>query len=192
MKKGIRGHDIRADGIENLSLLAQEYGIEYLQLVLEKSVDGFKTGDYTEEYAISLKNQLKGTKIAVLGSYINPSNPNDMELKADIEKFNHYNARYGQAQKVVNMALKYLYCCDNIDEQTRIKFDPCHMPLDQYTLAWYFLQGRNLFLEWSYLNQKQYETISIDIRTILGNDVLRAELVIWEGMKSKIVVLKPR
>ena len=90
------------------------------------------------------------------------------------------------------MAFKYLYCCDNIDEQTRIKFDPCHMPLDQYTLAWYFQQGRNLFLEWSYLNQEQYETISTDIRTILGNDTLRAELVIWEGMKSKIVDLKPR
>ena len=87
MKKGIRGHDIRADGIENLSLLAKEYGIEYLQLVLEKSVDGFKTGDYTEEYAISLKNQLKGTKIAVLGSYINPSNQNDTDLEIDIEKF---------------------------------------------------------------------------------------------------------
>ncbi len=111
---------------------------------------------------------------------------------ADIEKFNHYNARYGQAQKVINMAFKYLFCCDNFDKQTRIKFDPCHMPLDQYTLAWYFLQGRNLFLEWSYLNQKQYETISIDIRTILGNDVLRAELVIWEVMKPKIVNLKSK
>lgn len=111
---------------------------------------------------------------------------------ADIKEYNHYEARYGQAQKVINMAFKYLFCCDNFDEQTRIKFDSCHMPLDQYTLAWYFLQGRNLFLEWSYLNQKQYETISIDIRTILGNDVLRAELVIWEGMKSKIVDLKPR
>lgn len=54
---------------------------------------------------------------------------------ADIEKHNHYKARYGQAQKVVNMAFKYLYCCDNIDEQTKAKFDPCHMPLDQYTLA---------------------------------------------------------
>ena len=26
-----------------------------------------------------------------------------------------YNARYGQAQKVVNMAFKYLYCCDGAE-----------------------------------------------------------------------------
>jgi hypothetical protein len=90
------------------------------------------------------------------------------------------------------MAFKYLFCCDNIDEQIRIKFDPCHMPLDQYTLAWYFQQGKDLFLEWSYLSQEQYETISTDIRTILGNDVLRAELVIWEVMKPKIINLKSK
>ena len=109
---------------------------------------------------------------------------------SDIYKNNHYKARYGQAQKVINMTFKYLYCCDNIDRQTRNGFNPCHMPLDQFTLAWYFLQGRNLFLEWSYLNQNQYETISSDIRTILGNDTLRSEFVIWEEMKQKIVDLK--
>lgn len=87
MKKGIRGHDIRAEGLRNISLLAKEHDIDYLQLVLEKSIDGFKTGDFTEEYAVSLKNQLGETKIAVLGSYINPSNPNDDELLFDINKF---------------------------------------------------------------------------------------------------------
>ena len=144
------------------------------------------------------KNQGAFLKLAKsIQAYFNDDKPFDHNswcnsFIADIEKYNHYNARYGQAQKVVNMAFKYLYCCDNIDEQTRIKFDPCHMPLDQYTLAWYFLQGRNLFLEWSYLNQEQYETISTDIRTILGNDTLRAELVIWEGMKPKIINLKSK
>ena len=87
MKKGIRGHDIRAEGLRNISLLAKEHDIDYLQLVLEKSIDGFKTGDFTEEYAVSLKNQLGETKIAILGSYINPSNPNDDELLFDINKF---------------------------------------------------------------------------------------------------------
>lgn len=32
--------------------------------------------------------------------------------------------------------------------------------------------------------------ISSDIRTILGNDTLRSEFVIWEEMKQKIVDLK--
>lgn len=87
MKKGIRGHDIRGFGLENISFIAKEYGIDYLQLVLEKSVDGFVTGNFSERYAKILKKQLNDTKIAVLGSYINPSNPNDDELQADIEKF---------------------------------------------------------------------------------------------------------
>lgn len=87
MKRGIRGHDIRACGIENLSRAAQEQNIRYLQLVLEKSIDGFKTGDFTEEYAEKIKKQLGNIKVAILGSYINPSNPDDVGLRADIEKF---------------------------------------------------------------------------------------------------------
>lgn len=87
MKRGIRGHDIRARGIENMSLSAKENNIEYLQLVLEKSIDGFKTGDFSEEYAEKIKGQLGDAKVAILGSYINPSNPDDSELKADIDKF---------------------------------------------------------------------------------------------------------
>ena len=43
--------------------------------------------DTFREFAVSLKNQLNETKIAVLGSYINPSNSNDTELDNDIAKF---------------------------------------------------------------------------------------------------------
>lgn len=85
MKKGIRGHDIRAKGLENICDLAKKYNIEYLQLVLEKSVDGFSVGNFTAQYATSLKKQLEDIKIAVLGSYIKPSNPDDFELNADVE-----------------------------------------------------------------------------------------------------------
>ena len=87
MKKGIRGHDIRACGLENICITAKDNDIEYLQLVLEKSIGGFKTGEFSNPYAISLKNQLENMKIAILGSYINPSNPDDNQLQADIEKF---------------------------------------------------------------------------------------------------------
>ncbi len=87
MKKGIRGHDIRATGIENISLSAKEHGIGYLQLVLEKSIEGFKTGDFSEEYAKEIKRQLGDTEVAILGSYINPSNPDEDGLATDIAKF---------------------------------------------------------------------------------------------------------
>lgn len=87
MKKGIRGHDIRDCGLKNTCITAKDNDIEYLQLVIEKSVDGFKTGDFSEQYAISLKNQINDMRIAILGSYINPSNPDDKQLQTDIEKF---------------------------------------------------------------------------------------------------------
>lgn len=87
MKKGIRGHDIRACGLENICTTAKNNGIEYLQLVLERSIDGFKKGDFSQSYADSVKNRLKNMKIAILGSYINPSNPDDGQLQEDIDKF---------------------------------------------------------------------------------------------------------
>ncbi len=87
MKKGIRGHDVEISGLENISKRCKKQGISYLQLVLERSVDDFKIGDFSNEYATSIKEQLGDIKIAILGSYIDPSNPNDDELKLDIEKF---------------------------------------------------------------------------------------------------------
>ncbi len=87
MKKGIRGHDAPVNGLINICNWCKRNDISYLQLVLEKTVDGFKFGDFTEEYANSIKEQLGEIKISVLGSYINPTNPNYDELRFDIERF---------------------------------------------------------------------------------------------------------
>ena len=87
MKKGIRAHDVRAKGLDNICACCRENDIEYIQLVLEKSIDGFKLGDFSEDYANKLKSKIRDTKIAILGSYINPSNPDTEALKADVDKF---------------------------------------------------------------------------------------------------------
>ena len=87
MKKGIRGHDVEAAGLKNIAQKCREQGIEYLQLVFEKSIDGFQYGQYTKEYAESIKTDLGDRKIAVLGSYINPSDPNEETLSESIAKF---------------------------------------------------------------------------------------------------------
>lgn len=42
---------------------------------------------------------------------------------------------YGQAQKIINMAFKYLYCIETIDREC---FKNCHMPLDSFTLEWIY------------------------------------------------------
>lgn len=47
---------------------------------------------------------------------------------------------YGQAQKLINMAFKYLYCIyykfGKLEEH-RALFDACHMPLDSFSLEWF-------------------------------------------------------
>ena len=73
IKKGIRGHDVRAEGLGNIVTKMSEYGMDYIQLVLERSIPGFAQGAFTPEYAEEIRASLGETKIAVLGSYINPS-----------------------------------------------------------------------------------------------------------------------
>lgn len=87
MKKGIRGHDVSAQGLKNVVNRCRELQFSELQLVLEKSNPDFTFGQFSEEYANELKNDLGEMHIAVLGSYINPSATNEAELKTGMEKF---------------------------------------------------------------------------------------------------------
>ena len=86
MKKGIRGHDVRAQGIPAICEMMKDNGMEYIQLVLERSI-GFKPGEYTDELANSVAEQLGDTKIAILGSYINPSATDPAVREGEINKF---------------------------------------------------------------------------------------------------------
>ena len=107
----------------------------------------------------------------------------------DISRYNKYDARYGQVQKVVNMAFKYLYCCEGAEDYPDM-FEPCHMPLDQYTLAWLFSAGGKYYLEWSYFDKERYKEAQNEIKGILKDNVLGKELVIWEDIQKRYVNLK--
>lgn len=87
MKKGIRAHDVAEKGIDNIVKTCQENHIEYIQLVLEKSVENFEFGKFTESYAKQIKEQLNDINVAILGSYINPSNPDKEECQKELAKF---------------------------------------------------------------------------------------------------------
>lgn len=87
MKKGIRGHDVERKGLKLICERCREVGIDYVQLVCERSVEGFEFGKFTKEYALDIKAQLGDTKIAVLGSYINPSNADSEALRYDLDRF---------------------------------------------------------------------------------------------------------
>ncbi|MBQ3544835.1 MAG: hypothetical protein IJA34_07620 [Lachnospiraceae bacterium] len=71
---------------------------------------------------------------------------NNKDKQFELEKYckiliDDQKMTFGQAQKIVNMAFKYLYCLINFDneidkEYYLNKFKPCHMPLDRIMLEW--------------------------------------------------------
>ena len=118
-------------------------------------------------------------------------------------------ATVGKAQKVINMAFKYLSC---ITHQYDSVLDQCHMTLDGYTLDWYktdVMSGKGEKITWSKITQYQeYMDIQTKIRdyleqspeysvTIGGKTVViptplldspfESEFIIWESniIKSK-------
>ena len=109
----------------------------------------------------------------------------------NLKKFNNYDARYGHAQKVVNMAFKYLLCCDGAynKQEVKEKFANCHMPLDKYTLLWFFSVEGDYYENWSHLNDEKYKEIQKAIRGKLETDILEKELYIWAEMSKHVIVL---
>ena len=86
---GMRGHDISADGTEDLAKKLHNYGIDSVQLVLKKSINGFKEGMFNPSFAKNIGKTFRenGVDIAVLGCYINPSCTNEEALKNDMSYF---------------------------------------------------------------------------------------------------------
>lgn len=56
------------------------------------------------------------------------------------------NMTYGQAQKIINMAFKYLYCCKH-DSEMEERFKACHMPLDSFSLEWFKRKFKEKFFQ---------------------------------------------
>ncbi len=69
-------------------------------------------------------------------NYINGENKDfdSIFYKACDALCNEYKMSFGQAQKIINMAFKYLYCI--ADGELKERFDKCHMPLDGIMLEW--------------------------------------------------------
>ena len=112
-----------------------------------------------------------------------------------------YEIKYGQAQKVVNMAFKYLFCCEDASSKPAFKY--CHMPLDGLIMNWckdwckkeYGISVNSDKDAWSKLTEEKYTEITNAIfkklksrdveysiggkNTILPKIPLAAELVIW-------------
>lgn len=95
----------------------------------------------------------------------------------------------GQTQKILNMAFKYLCCCEDIRNQYEEHFRWCHMPLDSFTLKWY-TDNCNVaeyhHEVWSKIDDLAlYRSIQAEIREKLGGgSVLLQEFPIWQQEKE--------
>ena len=114
-----------------------------------------------------------------------------------------FEANYGQAQKILNMAYKYLYCLSGAECYE--VFKKCHMPLDGFTLEWYkrFVWEKEkprIYADskWSSLEQSTYRGVAEAIKEHLENGArfyvkgaerdlpvypLDAEFYIWPEMQ---------
>lgn len=121
-----------------------------------------------------------------------------------------YFIKYGQAQKIINMAFKYLYCCNDAEKYEETVFSHCHMPLDSFILKWCSdckLCEKCSEDAWSKLGKDKYVKIQQGIRAYLnqgntynvgGNEVelpktvLAAEFIIWpeEARKKSLKELE--
>lgn len=116
-------------------------------------------------------------------------------------------AKFGFAQKFINMSFKYLYCFDDAD-RANLKY--CHLPLDRFTIAWYKKYGEKSFIKefkkikysWSNIEAELYFNIQDDIAKKLRNGInypinckdkkqtvklpesrLEAEFIIWQQQR---------
>lgn len=100
---------------------------------------------------------------------------------------------YGKAQKIINMTFKYLYCLRPEDVRCGW-FRFCHMPLDSYTLNWFYGKGNTHEPNetWSSLSAERYrvivEAISACKAEYGGLSALEAEFIIWAKEKNRAVL----
>ncbi len=134
---------------------------EFLELIREKEIkEKFKNAKLSENtddkyfedaiwlgYLDACRTFTKSTKMERVSA---PIEYLAKEIKSFIfenKEFDHHEyckilidgsgMSFGQAQKIVNMAFKYLYCMVE-DEKVQDRFDVCHMPLDGIMLEWIY------------------------------------------------------
>lgn len=84
----------------------------------------------------------------------------------------------GQAQKLINMTFKHIFCFKDAAEAAyNGAFQFCHMPVDQYVLSWYYREifGKiynegNGWLKWKHLEYRDYMAIQRNVRSYLESE----------------------
>lgn len=98
---------------------------------------------------------------------------------------------YGKAQKIINVAFKFLYLFCNITTGSPSHFSFCHFIIDRYTLRWYNdivcknLRKKTFKKPWRDMDYNEYIEIQNNIRIYLASqnkyakETFLAEFEIW-------------
>ena len=97
--------------------------------------------------------------------------------------------KYGKAQKIVNIAFKYLYLfCDIVPENPG-HFTFCHFAIDSITLVWYkkHIDPKCSVGNWSDMTYDEYIEIQKNIRAYISKNIpdktpFEAEFEIWSDL----------
>lgn len=149
------------------------------------------------------KNAALGAIETAIEKYFEKDEPKDQEkynaihcewCNSFIKEFKpSYKVTYGQAQKIVNMAMKYILCYE-VEGKSEEYFRFCHMPLDSYILAWYNRnvaeKGHRIDTSWSKLGEEEYLKIQDSIKVYCNDWPIFEELSIWRTERIESI-LKP-
>ena len=113
-------------------------------------IKGILQGEETEGVAYRIKNYLEKGSPDGYSEFDDIHRELCENLICDFSSKNkNADISYGQAQKIINMAFKYLYCC-KCDDEMKERFDACHMPLDSFSLEWF----KRHFKEYDFTKEK--------------------------------------
>ena len=173
---------------------------------LKKKNKGNKTASINQEQKKKVLNELA---VRVKEYIDDPTQNFDKWHKQTCEQFcdsfyqcalgdKYEGLHFGKGQKIVNMTFKYLYC---FDDNNKDSFVFCHMPLDKYTLDWFFEkvcpEEKCHRIAWSNLDYGTVQTKGsycwiqtkikeyLEKQTEYPNNPLEAEFYIWEDFKKK-------
>ncbi len=94
MKLMVRAHDLSVKGAENINNRLCELGLDGVQLVVYKSIDGiaYSQGQLSREQAREISQAIKqnGKDIALIGAYFNPVHPNTAKIDNGFSVFKDY------------------------------------------------------------------------------------------------------
>lgn len=180
-KKGITKKPFKDDKNMDFSL---DNGDLFDHAVWQGYLDASRTFHGIKEQKEKLERGLNNLA-GIIKGYFTQKDPDRFKHSDFCKCIDIQGITYGQKQKIVNMAFKYLYCCNGASTEYRAMFEPCHMPLDSYTLNWYKRTIGNSSTVWSKMEKDEYRIIQNDIRDKLKKTdsnlyVLEHEFIIWQ------------